>query len=58
MARRPGGTGARRLGRAAAAAARRFESRERGGRMSPRAAAGGSKSINPRRPVTWPTGIK
>jgi hypothetical protein len=48
---------ARRLGQAAAAA-RRFEWRERGGRMSSRAAAGGSKTINPRRLVTWPTGIK
>jgi hypothetical protein len=31
---------------------------ERGGRMSPRAATGGSKTINPCRLVTWPTGIK
>jgi hypothetical protein len=32
--------------------------RERGGRMSPRGLGRGSKTINPRRPMTWPTGIK
>jgi hypothetical protein len=59
-ARAGGDSGGRRrwrLGRAAAAA-RRFHTRERGGRMSPRAAGRGSKTINPRRPMTWPTGIK
>jgi hypothetical protein len=32
--------------------------RERGGRMSPRGLGRGSKTINPHRPMTWPTGIK
>jgi hypothetical protein len=32
--------------------------RERGGRMSPRGLGRGSKTFNPRRPMTWPTGIK
>jgi hypothetical protein len=56
-----GGPAARERGRAAARAGGRWLdglSREREGRMSPRAAAGGSKTINPRRLVTWPTGIK
>jgi hypothetical protein len=63
--RRGGGVAARRLGRGCARLAaragggrlgrRRFEWREEE-EMSPRAA--GSKTLNSRRLVTWPTGIK
>jgi hypothetical protein len=58
-ARRPGGAGAWQRG-GSGGRRRRFDglSGERAGRMSPRAATGGSRTINPRRLVTWPTGIK
>jgi hypothetical protein len=57
-ARRPGDAGAWQRG-GSGGRRRRLDdlSGERGGRMSPRAAAGGSKTINPRRLVMWPTGI-
>jgi hypothetical protein len=55
-----GGSGGRRrwrLGRAEAAAAHPFQTRERRKNEFARDLTW-SKTINPRRPMTWPTGIK